>query len=71
MHMQVERGNEFKATFSKQYADLTQDMIASGAWREMDFKPLRFDVDGRVPDSGFLHPLLKVIIIQHIHRKTF
>ena len=32
----------------------------SGSWRDRPFKPYNFVARGVLPDSGHLHPLLKV-----------
>eukprot|EP00161_Ancyromonas_sigmoides_P026268 TRINITY_DN9052_c0_g1_i2.p2 TRINITY_DN9052_c0_g1~~TRINITY_DN9052_c0_g1_i2.p2 ORF type:complete len:419 (-),score=167.01 TRINITY_DN9052_c0_g1_i2:72-1328(-) len=41
-------------------ADLTPEMMASGAWRDTQFKPLNFKSMGRPGAMGHLHPLMKV-----------
>ena len=40
--------------------DLTADLVASGAWRGAQFKPLNWAALGTLPPHGALHPLLKV-----------
>jgi len=35
-------------------------MIATGSWKDADFKDFNFDAMGVVPDAGYLHPLMKV-----------
>ena len=42
--------------------DLTATVFyfTSGSWKEKTFKPYNFDALGIMPDSGHLHPLLKV-----------
>eukprot|EP00299_Pterocystis_sp_00344_P006895 c195_g1_i1.p1 GENE.c195_g1_i1~~c195_g1_i1.p1 ORF type:complete len:508 (+),score=136.16 c195_g1_i1:1-1524(+) len=56
----VTKGPKFQPVFAKLHADFNMEMIASGEWETLSFKPLRFDVDGRPPEWGCLHPLLKV-----------
>lgn len=56
----VTKGSQFSTTPAKLEADLTADMLASGAWKEMKFKAYNFDAQGIIPTSGHLHPLMKV-----------
>eukprot|EP00741_Cyanophora_paradoxa_P009303 tig00000144_g9011.t1 len=56
----VARGPKYRATVAKQATDLTDEMLATGAWRETEFKEYNFSALGRVPQAGHLHPLLKV-----------
>lgn len=56
----ITKGANFKPTFKKPVADLTTEMLASGAWKTETFKDYNFDTMGLVPTSGHLHPLLKV-----------
>ena len=50
---------EFGVTYIR---DLTVTVfyLTSGSWKEKTFKPYNFDALGIMPDSGHLHPLLKV-----------
>uniref|UniRef100_A0A3Q3M357 phenylalanine--tRNA ligase n=1 Tax=Mastacembelus armatus TaxID=205130 RepID=A0A3Q3M357_9TELE len=54
------KGSSFSTTITKQEAELTPEMVASGSWREKKFKPYNFEAMGVAPDCGHLHPLLKV-----------
>lgn len=56
----VTRGSAFSVTAEKADADLTADMIASGDWRNRNFKAYNFDALGTPLARGHLHPLLKV-----------
>lgn len=56
----ISKGNDFATTLPKFEADLTTDMLASGLWNTLKFKPYNLDALGTVPDAGYLHPLLKV-----------
>ncbi|CCD67614.1 phenylalanine--tRNA ligase [Caenorhabditis elegans] len=56
----VSKGTSFTTSLAKQEADLTPEMIASGSWKDMQFKKYNFDSLGVVPSSGHLHPLMKV-----------
>ncbi|XP_037089666.1 phenylalanine--tRNA ligase alpha subunit-like [Pollicipes pollicipes] len=56
----VSKGAEFTLSVEKPEADLTPEMIASGAWRTKTFKPYNFAALGVPPARGHLHPLLKV-----------
>lgn len=56
----ISKGAEFATSLQKLEADLTTDMLASGLWNTLKFKPYNLDALGTVPDAGYLHPLLKV-----------
>ena len=56
----VSKGSEFKLTIEKAVTDLTPEMIASGSWKNANFKPYNFAALGISPQAGHLHPLLKV-----------
>ncbi|KAM8972969.1 phenylalanine--tRNA ligase alpha subunit [Pelodytes ibericus] len=56
----VTKGSGFSMSITKPETDLTPDMIASGSWKEKNFKPYNFNALGVMPESGHLHPLLKV-----------
>lgn len=56
----ISKGKEFATELKKLEADLTTDMLASGLWNTLKFKPYNLDALGTVPDAGYLHPLLKV-----------
>lgn len=54
------KGPEFSTTISKPETELTPEMIASGSWKTLTFKPYNFDAMGISLPSGHLHPLMKV-----------
>lgn len=56
----ISKGVDFARGLQKLEADLTADMLASGLWNTLQFKPYNLDALGTVPDAGHLHPLLKV-----------
>ncbi|KAK0141680.1 Phenylalanine--tRNA ligase alpha subunit [Merluccius polli] len=56
----ISKGGSFSTTITKQETELTPEMISSGSWKEKKFKPYNFDSLGVAPESGHLHPLLKV-----------
>ncbi|XP_064416984.1 phenylalanine--tRNA ligase alpha subunit isoform X2 [Latimeria chalumnae] len=56
----ITKGSAFSTTISKPETDLTPEMISSGSWREKKFKAYNFDALGVMPESGHLHPLMKV-----------
>uniref|UniRef100_A0A0K2TLJ3 phenylalanine--tRNA ligase n=2 Tax=Lepeophtheirus salmonis TaxID=72036 RepID=A0A0K2TLJ3_LEPSM len=56
----LSKGPEFSLTIKKGETDLTPEMIASGSWKETDFKPYNFNALGIQPTTGNLHPLMKV-----------
>lgn len=45
---------------TKLETDLTADMLASGSWKNLKFKEYNLNALGATPDSGYLHPLLRV-----------
>lgn len=56
----ISKGPKFTLQRKKQATDLTAEMIAKGTWKEEEFKEYNFDAMGRLPDGGYLHPLMKV-----------
>lgn len=56
----ISMGAEFSTTLKKLETDLTADMLANNQWENLKFKAYNFDALGAVPESGQLHPLLKV-----------
>lgn len=54
------KGPEFSRTLTKLEADLTSEMLLSGAWKSLTFKPYNFEALGAPPAHGTLHPLMKV-----------
>jgi len=56
----VKKGAGFTLTIEKPEADLTTDLLTSGAWKTKAFKDYNFDALGSVPACGHLHPLMKV-----------
>lgn len=53
-------GPMFTTSISKQETDLTPEMIATGSWKNMQFKPYNFNALGTRIQRGHLHPLMKV-----------
>jgi len=58
----VIKGAEFSTEIRELTTDLTADILNSGAWEKLAFKPYNFarDVQGRKPDAGNLNTLLKM-----------
>jgi phenylalanyl-tRNA synthetase alpha chain len=56
----VQRGSNYQPKRVRKAADLTKELLDSGAWRTTPFKPYNLLTLGEKPASGFLHPLLKV-----------
>ena len=46
--------------FKKPVVDLTEDMVKSGEWKNIEFAPLNFEALGQKVQCGHEHPLLKV-----------
>jgi len=56
----VTRGPQYAPQRVKKAADLTKEMLDSGAWETVQFKPYNFQTLGEKVGGGYLHPLLKV-----------
>mmetsp|Transcript_100214 Transcript_100214/g.289362 ORF Transcript_100214/g.289362 Transcript_100214/m.289362 type:complete len:505 (-) Transcript_100214:343-1857(-) len=56
----VTRGSKYAPQRVKKAADLTKEMLDSGAWQTAEFKPYNFLTLGEKVGGGYLHPLLKV-----------
>lgn len=56
----LSKGPQFSTTIKKLETDLTSDMLLTGSWKSLQFKPYNFDALGQPPECGHLHPLLKV-----------
>ncbi|GBP52610.1 Phenylalanine--tRNA ligase alpha subunit [Eumeta japonica] len=54
------KGRMYSTIIKKLETDLTTEMILTGSWKSLDFKPYNFDALGAPPECGHLHPLLKV-----------
>lgn len=65
---EIWKGDEFALEIKKEETDLTADLLASGAWKTVDFKPYNFKALGAVQNAGALHPLNKV---RHEFRQIF
>ncbi len=55
----ISRGHDFAMVTKKRAADLTKDMLVSGDWRNVEFKPYNFNTLGLPTGGGYFHPLLK------------
>ena len=57
----ITKGDEFMLDISplRLPAEITAGMLASNAWKQMEFKPLNLKAKGNLPQGGHLHPLLK------------
>jgi len=56
----VSKGVNFSTKITKPETELTSELLQSGEWKKKAFKPYNFNALGIMPDSGHLHPLLKV-----------
>ena len=56
----ITRGPSYAPQRVKKAADLTQEMLKSGKWKETQFKEYNFQTLGESVGGGYLHPLLKV-----------
>ncbi|EEQ37565.1 putative phenylalanine-tRNA ligase alpha subunit [Clavispora lusitaniae] len=56
----VEKAAKFALTITNYETDITSEMITSGSWKDAQFKSYNFNSEGVYPQSGALHPLMKV-----------
>lgn len=56
----VEKAAKFALTITNYETDITSEMVTSGSWKDASFKPYNFNSEGVFPNSGALHPLMKV-----------
>lgn len=56
----VAKGPQFALTITNYETDITADMVANGSWKNANFKAYNFNSEGVPPQSGALHPLMKV-----------
>ncbi|KAK4881073.1 hypothetical protein RN001_004392 [Aquatica leii] len=56
----LSKGPEFNISLQKLETDLTTEMLLLGTWKDLKFKSYNFEALGASPESGYLHPLLKV-----------
>ncbi|NXD04479.1 SYFA ligase, partial [Certhia familiaris] len=56
----IRKGSAFSTAVARPETELTPEMIATGSWRRLPFKPYNFSSLGLPPACGHLHPLLKV-----------
>lgn len=56
----VTKGSDFSVDLIKPETEITSDMVTSGSYKDLKFKPLNFNSQGALPESGALHPLNKI-----------
>ncbi|KAL1377710.1 hypothetical protein pipiens_014355 [Culex pipiens pipiens] len=56
----LSKGADFSTSLKKLETDLTVEMLASGIWKDLKFKPYNFEALGVPPERGHMHPLMKV-----------
>lgn len=56
----VTKGPKFGLEIKSYETDITSDMVTTGSWKDAEFKPYNFNSEGVFPNSGALHPLMKV-----------
>ena len=57
---EVVKGAEFSLEIKKLETDITSDMVVTGSYKDLEFKPYNFNSQGLEVQSGALHPLSKV-----------
>jgi len=58
--IKIMKGPSFALERKKKAADITKEMLDSGAWKDTEFKPYNLLTFGENVGGGYLHPLLKV-----------
>lgn len=56
----VTKGDDFSLQVTKLETDITSDMVATGSYKNVEFKPYNFNSKGLPVQSGALHPLSKI-----------
>ena len=56
----LSKGSEFQLSVEKQETDLTAELLLNDSWKNKTFKDYNFNSLGVLPNSGHLHPLMKV-----------
>ncbi|KAI2490540.1 hypothetical protein MHU86_24018 [Fragilaria crotonensis] len=56
----ISKGNAYAPVRVTKAADISKEMLDSGAWKTTPFKPYNFLTLGQKVGGGYLHPLLKV-----------
>jgi phenylalanyl-tRNA synthetase alpha chain len=56
----VTKGKNFVLERKPMVTDLSPEMLQTGSWKNLEFKPYNFKTLGRIEEGGHLHPLLKV-----------
>ncbi|KAF2267728.1 phenylalanyl-tRNA synthetase alpha chain [Lojkania enalia] len=56
----IHKGSKFALEIPEEAVDLTAEMLTSGAWQSIAWKPYNFRALGAEQNSGALHPLNKV-----------
>jgi len=59
-YYEISKGSNFTTTIQKAETELTPEMLATGSWKSLTFKPYNFEALGIQPMRGHLHPLMKV-----------
>ncbi|KAI9838878.1 MAG: hypothetical protein M1819_004085 [Sarea resinae] len=60
INFNISKGTRYARELVKEETDLTAEMLASGSWKNLPFKPYNFKAMGAPTPSGALHPLNKV-----------
>lgn len=56
----VSKGKNFSTKIEKLEVELTPEMLQNNSWKNIKFKELNINAQGVMPNTGHLHPLLKV-----------
>ncbi len=55
----IAKGPKF-GVVDERVTTLTDEMLRTGEWKTMEFKPYNLSAAGKLPTGGYLHPLMKV-----------
>ena len=56
----INKGDKFALELPVEHTELSHEMLATGAWKTVTFKPYNFKALGQDQEAGSLHPLNKV-----------
>lgn len=60
LHYEITKNINYNESLIQYETELTTEMIISNEYENLSFKPYNFNTDGKIPEKGNLHPLMKV-----------
>lgn len=56
----IKKGEKYGSKLLEYANEITAEMIVSGEYKNLKFKPYNFETIGKLPEKGNLHPLMKM-----------